>query len=97
MESYTEQPSNKPIQTLKSRLAQTVKPQRGGVLRIADTYAAPPRMGVPGRINVGGLYLEPIIDKFLRLDKAGRVIPHLTESWEYDKEGLQLSLYPMTV
>jgi ABC-type transport system substrate-binding protein len=93
MKSYTEQPSNKPIQTLKSSLAQTVKPQRGGVLRIADTYAAPPRMGVPGRINVGGLYLEPIIDKFLRLDKAGRVIPHLTESWEYDKEGLQLSLY----
>ena len=92
MEPNIEQPSNKPTQTLKSKLTQTAKPQRGGVLRIADTYSAPQRMGVPGRINVGGLYLEPIIDKFLRLDKAGRVIPHLAESWEYDKDGLQLSL-----
>jgi peptide/nickel transport system substrate-binding protein len=73
--------------------AQQPTPRRGGVLRIADTYTPPPRMGVPGRINVGGHYLEPIADKFLRLDKAGRVIPHLAESWEYDKEGLRLTLH----
>jgi len=66
--------------------------QYGGVLRIADTYTPPPRMGVPGRINVGGHYLEPIVDKFLRLDKVG-VIPHLAESWEYDKDGLKLTLH----
>ena len=70
-----------------------VKPQYGGVLRIVDTYTPPPRMGVPGRINVGGHYLEPIVEKLLRLDKDGKVIPYLIESWEYDKEGLKLTLH----
>jgi peptide/nickel transport system substrate-binding protein len=73
--------------------AKTVKPKYGGMLRIVDTYTPPPRMGVPGRINVGGHYLEPIVDKLLRLDKDGKVIPHLVESWEYDKEGLRLILH----
>ncbi len=72
--------------------AQAGQPRRGGVLRIGNTYVPPPRMGVPGRINVGGPWLEPIIDKLLRVDKDGRLVPHLVESWEYSKDGLQLTL-----
>jgi ABC-type transport system substrate-binding protein len=72
--------------------AQVGQPQRGGVLRIGNTYVPPPRMGVPGRINVGGPWLEPIIDHLLRVDKDGRLVPHLIESWEYSKDGLMLTL-----
>jgi len=49
-------------------------------------------MGVPGRINVGGPWLEPVIDHLLRVDKEGHLVPHLIESWEYSKDGLQLTL-----
>ena len=35
---------------------------------------------------------NPIIDKLLRVDKDGRLVPHLIESWEYSKDGLQLTL-----
>ena len=72
--------------------AQAGQPQRGGVLRIGNTYVPPPRMGVPGRINVGGPWLEPVIDHLLRVDKEGHLVPHLIESWEYSKDGLQLTL-----
>ena len=67
--------------------------RHGGVLRIGNTYVPPPRMGVPGRINVGGPWLEPVIDKLLRVDKDGRLVPHLIESWEYSKDGLKLTLH----
>src|SRR5271157_1754316 len=53
---------------------------------------SPPRMGVPGRVNVGGPWIESVIDKLLRVDKDGRLVPHLIESWEYSKDGLQLTL-----
>ena len=36
--------------------------------------------------------MRPIIDKLLRVDKDGRLVPHLIESWEYSKDGLQLTL-----
>jgi ABC-type transport system substrate-binding protein len=72
--------------------AQAGQPQHGGMLRIGNTYVPPPRMGVPGRINVGGPWLEPIIDKLLRVDKEGRLVPHLIESWEYSEDGLRLTL-----
>ena len=34
------------------------QPRHGGVLHIGNTYVPPPRMGVPGRINVGGPWIE---------------------------------------
>lgn len=68
------------------------KPIHGGVVRIGNTYVPPPRMGVPGRINVGGPWLEPIIDKLLRVNKYGQLVPHLIESWKYSDDGLQLTL-----
>ena len=49
-----------------------LKPQYGGVLRIGNTTLLPPRMGVPGRINVGTQQLEPIVEHFLRVDKTGQ-------------------------
>jgi peptide/nickel transport system substrate-binding protein len=49
-------------------------------------------MGVPGRINVGGPWLEPIVDKLLRVEKMGKMVPHLIESFEYSKDGLNLTL-----
>lgn len=76
----------------KSTPAPPTKPRYGGVLRIVDTYVLPRKMGVPGRMNVGAVSLEPIVEHFLRVDKAGRMVPHLIESWEYSKDGLQLRL-----
>ena len=48
----------------KTSPASKVKPQYGGAVRIANTTLIPPRMGVPGRINVGTQVLEPIVDIF---------------------------------
>ena len=59
-----------------------LKPRYGVAVRIANTTLIPPRMGVPGRINVGTQVLEPIVEHFLRVDKAGNLLPHLIESWE---------------
>ena len=78
--------------TAKSRHKSILEPQYGGTLRIANTYVPPPRMGVPGRINVGGPWMEPVVDKMLRVDKTGCLVPHLIESWEYNKDGLHLTL-----
>jgi peptide/nickel transport system substrate-binding protein len=72
--------------------AAKLKPQYGGVVRIANTTLIPPRMGVPGRINVGTQVLEPIVEHFLRVDKAGNLLPHLIESWETSRDGLQITL-----
>ena len=69
------------------------KPSYGGVLRVADTYVLPRKMGIPGKINVGSPSLEPIVEHFLRVDKTGRMIPHLIEAWEYSEDGLQLTLH----
>jgi len=69
-----------------------LKPQYGGTLRIGNTTLLPPRMGVPGRINVGTQQLEPIVEHFLRVDKTGQLLPHLIESWEYSEDGTQLTL-----
>jgi ABC-type transport system substrate-binding protein len=79
--------------TAKPIPAQAEKPHYGGVLRIADTYMLPPKMGIPGKINVGSPYLEPVVEHFLRVGKAGQMVPHLIESWEYSKDGLQLTLH----
>jgi len=93
MEASAHRPINKSTLTLKHEPTLPTAPQYGGVLRIADTYVLPPRMGVPGRINVGGPSLEPIIEHFLRFDRTGRMVPHLIESWEYNKDGKQLTLH----
>ncbi|MGP8079740.1 MAG: ABC transporter substrate-binding protein [Dehalococcoidales bacterium] len=69
-----------------------LKPRYGGAVRIANTTLIPPRMGVPGRINVGTQVLEPIVEHFLRVDKAGNLLPHLIESWEISQDGLQITL-----
>jgi ABC-type transport system substrate-binding protein len=79
--------------TTKSKRTLIPEPQYGGTLRIANTYVPPPRMGVPGRINVGGPWMEPVVDKMLRVDKTGCLVPHLIESWEYNKDGLHLTLH----
>jgi ABC-type transport system substrate-binding protein len=71
----------------------TVKPRYGGVLRTANTYVLPPRMGVPGKINVGGIYVKPVLETLFLVDRAGRMVPHLIESWEYSENGLQLTLH----
>ena len=84
MNSNTKNRSSAPVGDLK--------PQYGGTLRMANTYVPPPRMGVPGRINVGSPWLEPIVEHFLRVDRDGRILPHLIESWEESKDGLQLTL-----
>ena len=76
----------------KSAPVLNLKPQYGGTLRMANTYVPPPRMGVPGRINVGAPWLEPIVEHFLRVDRYGQMMPHLIESWEESKDGLQLTL-----
>jgi ABC-type transport system substrate-binding protein len=68
-------------------------PQYGGKLRLASTYVPPPRMGVPGRINVGAVWLEPMVEHFLRVDREGNIHPHLIESWEESKDGLQLTMH----
>jgi len=39
-----------PVPKLKPNL--TDKPHYGGVLRTANTYVLPPRMGVPGKITL---------------------------------------------
>jgi ABC-type transport system substrate-binding protein len=69
-----------------------LKPQYGGILRIGNTTLLPPRMGIPGRINVGTQQLEPIAEHFLRVDKTGKLLPHLIESFEYSEDGLELTL-----
>jgi peptide/nickel transport system substrate-binding protein len=69
-----------------------IKPQYGGVLRIANTYMLPPRLGVPGRINVGGNHLAPVVETLFRVDRAGHLVPQLAESYEYDSDGLKLTL-----
>ena len=86
MKSNIHRPTPKPTSALKT------EPQYGGTIRIVNTYVPPPRMGVPGRINVGGPWLEPIVDKLLRVDKMGKMVPHLIESFEYSKDGLNLTL-----
>ena len=73
--------------------ARTPEPQYGGVLRIGNTYIPPPVMGIPGKIHVGSPWVGPIVEKFLRVDRAGRMVPHLIESWEYSEDGLQLTLH----
>jgi ABC-type transport system substrate-binding protein len=86
----------KPLTTFTSTPASAInpsmKPHYGGILRIANTGVLPPKMGVPGRIYVGTPSLEPIVEHFLRVDKTGRMIPHLIEEWEYSPDGLQLTL-----
>jgi peptide/nickel transport system substrate-binding protein len=91
MKSDVKQSNFKTI--LKTAPSLIVKPQYGGVLRTANTYVLPPRMGVPGKINVGSIYLKPVVEALFLVDKAGRTVPNLIESWEYDKDGLQLSLH----
>jgi len=84
----------KPNMALKSNHGPAPeKPSYGGVLRVADTYVLPRKMGIPGKINVGSPSLEPIVEHFLRVDKTGRMIPHLIEAWEYSEDGLQLTLH----
>jgi peptide/nickel transport system substrate-binding protein len=84
MKTDAKEPNRKSIPLLK--------PQYGGVLRIGNTTLLPPRMGVPGRINVGTQQLEPIVEHFLRVDKTGQLLPHLIESFEYSKDVLQITL-----
>ena len=67
MNSDTRKPTTKPTPTPKPTPTLPVEPQYGGVLRIANTYVLPPRMGVPGRINVGNPWLEPIVENFFGL------------------------------
>ena len=93
MEASAHRPINKSTLKLKHEPTLPTAPQYGGVLRIANTYVSPPRMGVPGRINVGSPWLEPIVEHFLRVDKAGRLVPCLVESWEESKDGLQITLH----
>jgi len=69
--------AQKPMKNTNSKF----EPQYGGTLRIGNTTLLPPRMGVPGRINVGTQQLEPIVEHFLRVDKTGQLLPHLIESW----------------
>ena len=57
MKSDAKKPTTKQTPVPKAKPILTVEPQYGGVLRIANTYVLPPRMGVPGRINVGGIYV----------------------------------------
>ena len=83
----------KTAKTLKPLQMAESEPQYGGTLRIANTYVPPPRMGVPGRVNVGGPWVEPIVDKMLRVNKAGQLVPHLVESWKYAEDGLHLTLH----
>ena len=80
--------AQKPMKNTNSKF----EPQYGGRLRIGNTTLLPPRMGVPGRINVGTQQLEPIVEHFLRVDKTGQLLPHLIESWEYNTDGTQLTL-----
>jgi peptide/nickel transport system substrate-binding protein len=92
MNGGSQQPNNVLPSTsnIDSRLSGV--PQYGGTLRIANTYVLPPRMGPPGKINVGSIYLQPIIEQFFRVDRTGRLIPHLVESWEFSNDYLQLML-----
>jgi len=93
MKSNSQQSTTTPTPAPKPIPILTVEPQYGGVLRIADTYVLPPKMGVPGRQNVGAPSLDPILEHFLRVDRTGRMVPHLIESWEYGRDGLQLALH----
>ena len=88
MKSYAQHNSPAP----KSVTVLNLKPQYGGTLRMASTYVPPPRLGVPGRMNVGSVWLEPIVEHFLRVNRDGRLLPHLIESWEESRDGLQLTL-----
>ena len=78
--------------TKKTSPVAKLKPQYGGILRIGNTTLLPPRMGIPGRINVGTQQLEPIAEHFLRVDKTGKLLPHLIESFDYSEDGLELTL-----
>ena len=79
--------------TSKSTPDRTLKPQYGGVLRIATTYVISSNMGVPGRQNLGALFMDAITDRFLQVDNIGRMVPHLIESWEFSEDGLQVTLH----
>jgi ABC-type transport system substrate-binding protein len=68
-------------------------PQYGGVIRIANTWLVPSKMGIPGKINVGLVYLKPIVEKLFTVDREGQIVPHLIESWEYSEDGLHLTLH----
>jgi peptide/nickel transport system substrate-binding protein len=92
MKSDAQQSNTEPVTDPKTVPDKSLEPQYGGVLRIANTYVLPPRMGVPGRINVGGIHVQPMVENFFRVDRAGRLVPQLAESWKYDKDGLRLTL-----
>ena len=75
MKSDAQQSKTEPITDPKTVPDKSLEPKYGGVLRIANTYVLPPRMGVPGRINVGGIHVAPVIENFFRVDRAGRLVP----------------------
>ncbi len=93
MNSGIPQPITAPTPTLKSAPLQAVQPQHGGILRIATNYVISSNMGVPGRQNLGALFMDAITDRFLAVDNVGRMVPHLIESWEFSKDGLQVTLH----
>jgi peptide/nickel transport system substrate-binding protein len=93
MNSNIPQSTTEPTSISKLPPIQAVKPQYGGVLRIATNYVISSTMGVPGRQNLGALFMDAITDRFLGVDDAGQMVPHLIESWEFSKDGLQVTLH----